>query len=365
MKQVHIFSHSIDKYYIAPRWSCTYVFSLVCTVLTFVIPFYLCFSPRYGLHNNSQSFSFRDRSTIATPVGIWLKHDTYREQPKVQFQYKLLLAAQLKEKTRNDNIESMLHKELYYSTIHEVNELRAESFRSASTIAREVDDDLDGVMDRLLTTIKMPLEANEYVFGVQAIVLIHYRLEAHVKMEMDAMAYVHHGAGLPGSKLTSVGDLNLRQMVPIPITENLLSDDNGNKSLWKLYDDEQLLDLQSIKNNPTQSNLRQIIQKYHKRTITADYTERFVDWTRQVETSFVSNVNTTDELEEYTKEFELDLTIEIPKMQSVVYVPTLAEVLIEAWVRYLSLLVITGFFIRTLLKLLFTTHILKARPNVR
>lgn len=366
MKRVHLFSHSICKHYTAPRWSFEYILTLLCTVLTFTLPFFLCISPRYALNGDSTQSNtlLRDTSTIATPVGVWLKHDTYREQPKVKFQYKVIFIAQIKNKILQEIdgkiIESFTSKELYYSTIDGMNELRTETFRAASTTSREIDNDFDGVMDRLLMEIKMPLKANEYVHGIQFIALLNYRLDTHVRMEMESLFYLHHESGLAGSKFSSTGDLNLRQMRPIPII-NTSNDETDKSNIWKLYSDEALLEYDNIGVNSSQSNVMQIqkiIEKYQSRSIATDYVERFPVWFTEIE----EDINVEPKAgNEYLKDFELSLTVDIPKMQSIVYVPTLMEVLSEAWIRYLSLLVITGFLVRRALFFLFTNHFMKTK----
>jgi hypothetical protein len=304
---------------------------------------------------------FTDASTIATPVGVWLKHDTYREQPKVNFQYKVIFVAQVREKSLQQidgkMIESFIPKELYYSTIDGMNELRTETFRVASTTSREIDNDFDGVVDRLLMEIKMPLKPNEYVYGIQSMALVNYRLDTHVRMEMESLIYSHHESGLAGSKFSSTGDLKLRQMRPIPIIHTG-NDQTHKRDIWKLYSDKALLEFDNIGMNPSQSSLMQIIEKYQSRSIATDYSERFPLWLIENE-EFID-----DEIEagkEFSKDFELRLTVDIPKMQSIIYVPTLMEVLTEAWIRYLSLLVITGFLIRRVLFFLFTNHFMKTK----
>lgn len=362
MKKVLLYSESLCKHYTAPRWSIAYIFSILCTALTFVIPFYMCFSPRYALNLNPQSPSgIRDRSTIATPVGIWLKHDTYREQPKVRFQYKVIFVAQLKEKTKDNN---SISKEVYYSTIDDLNDLRLETFRSASTTSREADDDFDGVMDRLLVNIKMPLKANEYVYSIQALAFVKYRLDTHVKMEMESLIYVQHESALPGSKFTTIGDLCLRQLTPIPII-GMSPDGANSENIWTLFSDNRLIDFQSVGKVASQSNIGNIIHKYQSRSIATDYNERFPMWTRQVEDAYVVDDMNEEGLDKHIKDFEFDLTVTIPKMQSVVYVPTLGEVLTEAWVRYLSQLVITGLIIQRMLSFVLRNHIFKANVSIR
>ncbi len=369
MKKVQLFSYPICKQYKAPRLSIPYLFSVFCTVLTFTIPFYLCFSPRYALKDdyntdfNVNERSYSQHNTLATPVGIWLKHDTYREQPKVQFQYKVIFVAQAKEKkaregAKNEGEYITLPKEIFYSTMGDINQAR--TCRTASTVSREADDNLDGVVDRLLIQIKLPLQKMEDIYSVQALVFVTYKLEAHVKMEMQSLVYVQHQSNLPGLKLSSTGDLNLRQMMPIPIVEGAI-DSEGRKKSLKLFDDEyeQLLNVPSVSMVSSESNVQNILRKYESRSIATDYSERFSVWSRQIDDDHNLDADNSSDGEN-SKDFELDLTIVIPKMQSVVYIPTLMEVVTEAWIRYLSLLVVVGCFIRQVLTFVFSNQILKS-----
>ena len=366
MTKAKLYSHPVATTYAAPRLSIAYIFSTTCTIVILLIPFYLCFSPRYALRNNlnddndnNNNYLNTRRTTLGTPVGIWLKHDTYREQPKVKFQYRVIVVAQAKVRVENNEDEtnatgneSMLPKEIFYSTFDQLNEKRQESFRASSTTSREADDDMDGVMDRFLLKVNIPIERNEFVYGLQALVFVTYKLENHVKMEMESLIHVHHESGIPGSKFTSFGDLNLRQMKAIPIiSRNTQSDDD----IIRMYVDEELVQLQSATFEPSLSNVNNVLKRYHARTVASEYVERFPMWTRQVEGPSMS----TDESSEDDKFFELDLTVTIPKMQTIVYVPTLMEVLTEAWMRYLSLLVVISGIGRLLFHFVFSNQILR------
>jgi hypothetical protein len=358
MKRVYLFSNPINRQYSAPRLSFAYFFTVVCKVATFLIPLFVCFSPRYALNLDSEGENHvhRHRNTLATPVGIWLKHDTYREQPKVSFQYKVIFVAQVMEKiTVNQGEENdsnpFTPKELYFSTIGDINELRHESFRSASIKSREVDDNLDGVLDQLLLNIKMPLRVNEYVHGIKALAFINYELNSHINMDMESLVYVHHNSGLAGSKFSTYGDLSLRQRKPISRTDSHLS----------MYHNDNLLHPYVAGKVAMESNVGSILNKYKERDVATDYIERFPRWTSEDNSYETKDTENEDEL---TKKFEIDITIEIPKMQTIVYVPSLTEVLTEAWIRYLSFLIITGFCVKRFLEFVFTKNIIKASQSV-
>ena len=66
---VEVYHESLCRRYYASRFSCAYLFFVVVGLVAITVPFFLAYS-------NVPSF--------------WLKTNTYREQPKMSFQYKVL-----------------------------------------------------------------------------------------------------------------------------------------------------------------------------------------------------------------------------------------------------------------------------------
>ena len=104
MKRAQIFATPINERYLVSRLSFAYIFSLVCTTLSIVIPFLACHSVIHDSSGRSE--------------GVWLQRNTYKEQPRVGFNYKLIVIAQASD-TASD-----LPKELYFSTMASINNLR-------------------------------------------------------------------------------------------------------------------------------------------------------------------------------------------------------------------------------------------------
>ena len=302
----------------APRLSFAYFFKLICTFLAIFLPYIL-------------SLSRRDY-----PIGVWLKRDAYREQPEVHFQYKAIVVAQTKD-------SSGMPKELYYSTMREVNDARPESFRAASVVVREVDENLDGLIDQLYLHFKIPLEG-EQVYGVRALIFLDYRLQDHVKVDLDSLSFIRYNGGLPSSSYETRGDLVLRQNLPMSIREDFVNP----------YSDSELINVLKATFSASESNIGKIIERYGARHITTNYVERFPLWNSNTHTSSGRN----------NEAFDLKITIDIPRLQQVIFIPTFPMVLLEAWMRYLSLLVIAVHLMRRLLLFVHSNRLLTSQKVI-
>ena len=259
----------------------------------------------------------------------------------MHFQYKAIVVVQVQTGDDYD-----VPRELYYSTMHNVNELRPESFRVAAVTSREADDDSDGLVDRLILKFALPIK-DERVYGVQALIFLNYRLQNHVKVDMESLAYVHHDAGLPASSYSSRGDLMLRQNMPMNVEQEFTA----------LYSNDDLLGMDmneaAIGISARNSNIMNILERYKSRDIATDYLERFPVWTRHAGED-KDNMDT----------FDLRVTIDVPRLQQVIFVPTLQEVLLEAWMRYLSLLVIAVYLMRRLFHFVYTNRIANSHIKI-
>ena len=151
----------------------------------------------------------------------------------------------------------------------------------AAVIAREVDEDLDGVMDRFYLDAKLPLHHGEQIYGIQALLFFDYQLQNHVKINMESLMYVYHSSGLPGTSFTSRGDLSFRQNNPIGVRDDFST----------LYADEPLLDSQDTAMIASDANVHTISQKYEARAFGTDYIERFPIWKRDL--AYVDATNST------------------------------------------------------------------------
>ena len=318
MSKVQLITLPICRRYIVSRLSFAYILKLTAILLTIIIPYILTLSPK------------------DYPLGVWLKRDSYREQPEVHFQYKAIVVAQIKDVSGEP-------RELYYSTMRELNEMRPETFRAASVSSQEVDDDLDGLVDRMMLNIKIPTY-NERVYGVQALIFLNYRLQNHVKFDMDSLAYVQHSGGLPASSYSSRGDLILRQNLPMRVEEKFTN----------LYSNDDLVNILETGVSARESNIMRILERYESRDISTHYLERFPFWGKH---GLVSTQGGSDV-------FDLKVTIDVPRLQQVVFIPTLPHALLEAWMRYLSLLVIAVYLLKRFLFFIYTNQILRSHQII-
>ena len=327
MRKVQIFSTPLCERHLVSRLSLGYIFSLGCTIFAIIVPFLACHSAIYGTDDGSK------RSE-----GLWLKRDTYREQPSVHFNYKVIFVAQAKDASNGSP------KELYFSTISSINNLRSAdgSLRMASVTSREADDDFDGIVDRLYIQASLPLESHERVFGVKALIFLDYSLTKHVKIGMESVAYIHHDSGIQGDSFTTRGDIVLRQNVPIGVRDN--------PSI--IFSGEPLVDFERVSSHSNAANILSILEKYESRVVSADYVQRFPSWKRDL--SYLQENRT----------FTLKATIDIPKMQEVVFIPTLQEILLDAWIRYLSVFILCLFLVRKICSFVYANRIIPTETKI-
>jgi len=271
--------------------------------------------------------------------GLWTKHMTYREQPRVKYSNKLILVLQAKDSTTNTP------KELFYSTFPQVNKMRPNSIRMATVHAREIDDNLDGLADRVTLSVTVPLNAWEEIYTIQALIFVDCGLRNHVKIDMESLAYVHYNSGIPISTLTTRGDLTLRQTQLFSIE----------KSISQLYSGETLLDLQSASFHAQDSNIERILSNYGDRVISTHYLERTLVWKRAD--------NRGPALFATEQSVDITITMDIPH-QNVAYVPTLFETLREAWIRYVSVFCVVLYVIRRIHGFVYPHQLVTTRTNV-
>jgi len=265
--------------------------------------------------------------------GIWLKHDTFWEQPKSAYLYKAIVVLQVEDVSGTPG-------EIFYSTIGGVNALRPRSFRTAIIRSREIDNNLDGVMDQIYFSAIFPLSANERVYGAHALLFFNYTLQDRVKINTEGMVYAGHDSGLAGSGLFVNGDLNFIQRYPIEI--------RGESST--LYGDEPLFDEQTGSTQIDASVIKNIVEKYSRRLYANVRMENTLSiWSRALDVT-----STTD------KQFNFTLTLNIPE-QEVRYIPKAADVLKDGWIKYLSLFVVVSYLLRTFCSFVFNHQIVGTR----
>ncbi|XP_018606966.1 transmembrane protein 231 isoform X2 [Scleropages formosus] len=218
--------------------------------------------------------------------GFWLKRSSYEEQPRVRFQYQLLLIAATS--TNGDYVA--------WSTFSNFNSLQGNNLRIPSVSAREEDQNQDGKLDRLNLQLELPLRPEEQIYSVQLLVTFSYQL--------------FYSSSVPGSQLFISGDLRLHQREPLLHrgldTRYNVSLINANSPFSSSYD------------------LAQIIEMYQERNLTTVLSSPNPVWT-------IGRAAAAP--------FQLKAVIRYP-VEVISYQPGFWEMVKFAWVQYVSVLLI-------------------------
>lgn len=296
---------AVTKNYTASsRLSIAYLFVIACNIFALVVPFYF--------------WNVSD--------GFWITEGSYREQPDVSFLYKVIMVLTTTSATTGQP------SEIFVSTFNDANELRHDTFRMANIQSHEGDQDLDGIFDWFDLEVKVPLHEGEEVKSMQAIAFFDYQLTKRVKLGMESIAYASVDSAVPLSGYDTEGDLLFRQASPLEV--------RGYKST--LYVNETPL-VRSDSQLASNSNIGDILSRFRIRNIAADFVERYP--VRKIDLSV-----------QHARSFDLKMKIRIPQQEIVRYIPTLLEILKDAWVKYLSVVILCWLLLDRLKTFAFGHH---------
>lgn len=302
MKRVVLYEEPLSKRYIAPRLSLAYVFVVLCNAFALALPFYVLTS---------------------TDGEFWMTSGTYREQPDVKFLYQFIMVLEATDASGRTN-------EIFVSTIDSLNLVRPESYRSSNVQFQKDDADLDGVFDSFELDASVPLRADERVVSMQAVLFFNYRLQKRVKFDMESVAYASFDSGLPVAEFDTKGSLLLSQAKPLGVRHYFS----------ELYAEETPLVDTSVTRLAVDSNIGSILEKYRERAVTVDFQEKYPIKRRVGESG----------------KFRLRMKVDVPE-QEVQYIPTVEEVLKDAWVKYFSVAVLCYLLIDRIKRFLFSERL--------
>lgn len=291
---VEVFKEPFHRGYHSPRLSFAYLISVVGNVLLVTLPFFLA----YPFHENGT---------------IWLKQDTYWEQPRVKYTYKYVATLLAKDRVTGKT------KELYYSSFPSANMLRGESTRIATLRSREIDEDFDGVIDQTIASITFPLLKNEEIYSAQAVLLFDYRLEDRVLLDTVAVVHTKGDSGVSRNGFIAIGDIDFKQSYPMEIRDEFS----------KVYADDPIWNDDDLASDIQKTDIVHTMERFSRRTYVAQFQPDYNSWTNN------GDINI----------FNLTMVVNIPR-QEIHFVPKAVDVLKEAWVKYLSLFVIVNFVVR-------------------
>jgi len=305
---VQVYSDCLRRRYYASRLSWAYVFFVVSGATLLTLPFFLAYSSTF-----------------------WLKTKTYREQPKVDYEYKMLGVLQ----GLDGSGEAM---QIYFSSLSTVASLFESELRVPSVRSIDVDKNRDGQTDRFQLEALVPLEKGERILSVSVVLFFDVRLRRKARLRMETAAFVSGSSPLFGRGLYVDGDYTFRQQWPLRVT-------GGYRLPYEAFP---LLD---AKNPDLQQALfTNLLSTYRARNLTMDLTNTYQVWSPLLGNN-----------QDYR--FNFSLNVRVP-LADVLYTPKATEVLQDAWIKYLSIFVVVYLLLDRLLSFVFFFQLLPTTTTI-
>mmetsp|Transcript_17554 Transcript_17554/g.35761 ORF Transcript_17554/g.35761 Transcript_17554/m.35761 type:complete len:339 (-) Transcript_17554:152-1168(-) len=308
MKAVVVHREPLTKRFLTSRVSFCYIFVALCNAVVLLVPLFVSFG-------NGEEF--------------WIKHSTYREQPQTKFLYKFIMVM--------DTFSSLNGKkmELFISTIDEYNVLRPESVRMSMIEVNEERNERNGLLDAFTVRAEVPLENGEVVKRIQSFLIFDFRLQKRVRLDTDVLVYAATESSLsPISGYDSDGQLILRQSDPF----------SSHVADRKTAAYEPILSNEAEANATNTFKFADILKTYRARTVAADYVTEYP--------ILHHDFSPDDE----NRAFQMKMKVKIPQ-QTIRYIPTLVEVLKDAWIKYLSVVIVCWYLMDAIKSFVFKHHL--------
>lgn len=223
----------------------------------------------------------------------------YYEQPSVEFEDQLLIFL-----TEN-NIEK------FFSTILPLNEIYPKRLDKVPMIKYEyLDTNNDGLKDIFRYKINIPVENVALIQNVRIAILYNYEFRANIVGKMNTVAMIDISLPFGASFIKIDGDLELRQSIPIDVTTffNELYYEN----IFKVTKKE---DYQTY-------SFMEIYQEYYERDFYTKYEyDTFIETRRN------------------PKVLQLDISVNIPSYQKILYKTPIFTKFKFFWVQYIAVLI--------------------------
>lgn len=137
-----------------------------------------------------------------------------------------------------------------------MNQVFSSKVRTPILRSAEIDENKDGIPERLELSVNLPLRTGEKIFGFDIVTYHDAQLNSVARYFFDNIGYVHfEGSGLPLSKVNIDGDFILRQSWPL----------NAYGGYKQLYSDALLYDLSSRPLSAADISISTILGKFNSR----------------------------------------------------------------------------------------------------
>tara|TARA_B100000795_G_scaffold235062_1_gene194538 strand:- start:165 stop:1070 length:906 start_codon:yes stop_codon:yes gene_type:complete len=245
-----------------------------------------------------------------TSESFWLKTSTYMEFPRAEFKYQALLVAtgidgNNQPTTMTFSTSPELRRGLLYNTV-----------RPANLRTYSDDNNLDKAPEAIHLEFELPLQPNEKIHGLSALLMFQVDLSARAKIKLESAAYVDYNSAVAGGSLYVDGDLMLVQNNALPVTGGYSEPYKSSPLLGNTTYSPQSIE---------EILLPSLIDRYRSRNLTMMYANTMTKWTP------TSGGSTTQS----SPPFKASFTVRLPQ-QKITYVPTVSEMLKFAWMQYLS-----------------------------
>ncbi len=100
---------------------------------------------------------------------------------------------------------------VFYSTDPTINNLFSSNIRIPIIRSAELDDNRDGIADRIEIGVQLPIYSDEQIIKMNAIVYHNIELKDKAKYRFDAVSYLSYSNPLPIQYLYIDGDINVKQ----------------------------------------------------------------------------------------------------------------------------------------------------------
>ena len=98
-----------------------------------------------------------------------------------------------------------------------MNELFSEHLRIPFVKSAELDDNFDGITDRVELGVVMPIKASESIKKFTALVYHDVELKDKARYRFDAVTYLSVDSSVPMGALYIDGDVSVRQTWPLDV----------------------------------------------------------------------------------------------------------------------------------------------------
>lgn len=139
---------------------------------------------------------------------MWVKENTYREQPDVAFIKSLALKVQ--------GMRGGVPFHAVYSTVPSINNLAGADLRVPIITSSVSDYNVDNIADAIRINVTFPLTSDEHVMGVQGVYAFSYKLSNFIRLDMEAPIALSYSSGVPCRALHVDGRLALKLANPLP-----------------------------------------------------------------------------------------------------------------------------------------------------